>query len=510
MIGVYPEHISKIDEYAEKELNISAVTLMGRAGAAVAREALAMTKNTESPRILILCGGGNNGGDGYAAAPILIENGARVTVIDVFGAGQRSETGRHYLSELEKLQKPITLDDLAVREIASLFRDCDLIIDAILGTGARRELSPSLSAVADIINDIPAPVLAVDVPLGVRADDGTLAKSYVKANKTLMLSYPKTGLYSYPARSACGELTCDGIGINGEVINTAFGLSHTVTDRDVINAMLPRRPQNTHKGSFGTLCALCGSRGYRGAAILASSAALRMGVGIVRLISDPSVCDAACPALPEVIYSPVSYETDTQEEIVEKLIGATAILVGCGCGVAEKMYTIVCKLLKTEGCPLILDADALNSLSKYGVDALKDSKRQVLITPHPAEMARLCGITTAEVSENRLNVAKNFSREYGVITLLKGASTVITDGERVMINPCGNSSLAKGGSGDVLAGAISSLAAQGIPLFDSAVCGAYLHAKAGEELSLLYSEYGVRPSELPSAMAKIICGLQQL
>ena len=503
MICVFPEYISKIDEYAEKELNISAKTLMGRAGDAVAQEALVMTEGEKSPRITVLCGGGNNGGDGYAAALTLKRNGALLTVIDVFSSGQRTYAGKYYLSEYENTEGVYKLSELSDGELFSIFSHSDLIIDAILGTGAKKDLSDTLCALADAVNASGARVLAVDVPLGVSALDGTLAKKYIKADKTLMLSYAKTGLYSYPAREACGELLCDGIGINGEKINAAFSLSHTVADDDAVREMLPERKKNSHKGSFGTLSMLCGSEKYRGAAILSAHAALHTGVGIARLVSDGCVCDSACPTLPEVIYSPTK-EKDTPEEIIEKLGPATAVLVGCGCDTTEKLYTIVCNLLKADGCPVVLDADALNALSKYGVDILLASKRKVIITPHPAEMARLCRISTAEVSADRMNTAREFSRKYGVVTLLKGASTIITDGERVMINASGNSSLAKGGSGDTLAGAISSFLAQGVEPFCAAACGAYIHARAGEELSLEYSEFGVRPFDLAPAMAKII------
>ncbi len=508
MICVLPEYISKIDEYAEKELNISAKTLMGRAGDAVAREALAMTEGKKSPSITLLCGGANNGGDGYASAATLKKHGARVTLIDVFSSGQRTEAGKYYLSKCEKTEKIYKLSEYSEDELFALFSNSDLIIDAILGTGARKDLDATLCTLADKVNSSGARVLAVDVPLGVCAKDGTVAEKYIKADKTIMLSYAKIGLYSYPAKEICGELLCDGIGINGEKINSAFSLTHTVTDDDVVREMLPKREKNTHKGTFGTLSMLCGSKKYRGAAILSAHASLLTGAGIVKLVSHSSVCDSACPILPEVIYSPIE-DNVTPDEIIEKLTPASAILLGCGCETSEKLYTIVCKLLKTEGAPIVLDADALNSLAEYGVEVLRSSNRKVIITPHPAEMARLCKISTKEVSADRMNIAREFSSEYGVVTLLKGASTVISDGARIMINNSGNSSLAKGGSGDTLAGAIASLLAQGALPFEAAVCGAYIHARAGEELSHVYSEYGVRPFDLAPGMAKIINGIIQ-
>ena len=187
MICVFPEYISKIDEYAEKELNISAKTLMGRAGDAVAREALAMTEGKKSPSITLLCGGANNGGDGYASAVTLKKHGARVTLIDVFSSGQRTEAGKYYLSECEKTEKIYKLSEYSEDELFALFSNSDLIIDAILGTGARKDLDATLCALADKVNSSGARVLAVDVPLGVCAKDGTISEKYIKADKTIML-----------------------------------------------------------------------------------------------------------------------------------------------------------------------------------------------------------------------------------------------------------------------------------------------------------------------------------
>ena len=503
MICVKSEVIPKIDEYASRELNIPVATLMARAGEAVFTEATAMLDGIEKPRVTLLCGCGNNAGDGYCAATMLTEAGARVTAIDALGLGARTECASLYYEKFKSNGEIISLNTLSSDELAEILASSDLIIDAIFGTGARLELGEELSSLAKAVNSSGKRVLAVDVPLGVNATDATLCDSYIVAEKTVTLAYAKIGLFSYPAKEVCGEIKNYPIGLNSREIEEKFALSDFVTDSDTVRGLLKKRERNTHKGAYGNMYALCGSDKYRGAAALACHSALRMGAGIVRLFSDPSVCDACVGELPEVIYSPVTSETDANL-LSRELDRASAILVGCGCGVGKELYRIVYSLLSREGCPLVLDADALNTLAELGVDALTSAKRQVIVTPHPTEMARLCAISTADVQKNRINIAKEFSRKYGVITVLKGASTVVTDGERVAIDIEGTPALAKGGSGDVLAGALASLLSQGFDAFYSSAVAVYLHSLAGADCSREYSEYGVRASDLPCAMARAL------
>lgn len=291
----------------------------------------------------------------------------------------------------------------------------------------------------------------------------------------------------------------------------SFVFTRQIVDDEYVKNTLPKRGKNTHKGSFGRVAIVAGSEKYRGAALLSCEAAARCGAGLVSLYTEESVLSFVGRKRPEFLFEalpPSSAWTEEETEaLAHRLNGARAVLVGPGCGKTEGVLSLVKALLSTDGPPLVLDADALNMLSTLedrGKALLSGAARAVCLTPHPTELARLSGKTTAEVQADRIATAMDHARETGVGLLLKGAGTVVTDGETVSVNPSGSSALAKGGSGDVLAGAVAALLAQGTTPLDALRLGAYLHGKAGDTLAADRSDYGVLPSELPLAMAREI------
>ena len=496
MIAISPKMTEGIDRFAEEQLGIPTKLLMERAGLAVAKRVA--ERIPVGGRVLILAGGGNNGGDGYAAAIALAERGYCAIVCDVLLRGQRSEAGRHFLAAYKRaVGEPISLD-----EAEKWPHDC--LVDAILGTGAHMPLSEALYPAAALIKRSSAYKIAVDLPLGADAEDGLVDPHAVRVDETLMLGFPKYGLYSYPAREYVGRLMLDDIGLDTRQVRALIGDSEHLCALSDIKALLPTRERNSHKGSFGHLLLLAGSRRYRGAPLMAAAAALRMGAGLCTLASCDEVCAAAAIALPELILAPLS----AHDDILPLCEGRSAILLGCGSGsddvTAERTYT----LLATEGAPLLLDADGINVLATpEGRIRLAETKRRVILTPHPAEFARLIGKDTATVQAERLPMARRFAAAYPHITLvLKGAATIVAEGERFAINQTGGPALAKGGSGDVLAGAIASLLATGLSAYDAARIGVCLHGAAGDRLEGRYSPLGVRPTDLPSAMAEVLAG----
>ncbi len=278
--------------------------------------------------------------------------------------------------------------------------------------------------------------------------------------------------------------------------------------RDLVREILPKREKNTHKGSYGRAVLLCGSEAYRGAAILAAESALRMGSGLVCLCSESVVISDCCIRLPEAIYTVSGEICKLKLSDFKRLTeGATAILIGCGTEKSEALGELIISILGEAGVPLVIDADGINSLAllnEKSIFALKNAKRQVVLTPHPAEMGRLLSMPVSTLQENRLKIAEKFAKENNVTLVLKGNKTIVTDGESLKIDGIGGPELAKGGSGDVLAGAITSFLSQGITPMNSAVAAVYLHSEAGRTLSDEYSEYGVCPSELPKQMAREI------
>ena len=272
---------------------------------------------------------------------------------------------------------------------------------------------------------------------------------------------------------------------------------------------MPERSADTNKGSYGKALLITGSSKYEGAGRLSLEAALRGGAGITTFLSTSALRDRLIPDFPEAIYEPL---LDSIEENTAKIISLskkhTATLIGSGSGASEELYNLVFQILASEGKTVVLDADALNSISLYGdPSVLKKSKRPLVLTPHPMELSRLTGISVEEINSNRITLAKSFAKENNCILLLKGAATIITDGKTLYVNSSGNSALAKGGSGDVLAGLLVSLLAFSENPLKTTALAAFVHGKAGDCLSEIYSEFGVTPKDLPKQIAKTLKSL---
>lgn len=271
-----------------------------------------------------------------------------------------------------------------------------------------------------------------------------------------------------------------------------------ITTKEHILSILPKRSAVSHKGTFGSAMLICGSESMRGAAALATLGALRCGAGLVTLASYKEVIDS----LSGTLYEPLWLDRDKTDVICES-DKMSAVGIGCGLGQSRHTYKTVKWLLEREGAPLVIDADGINVLAG-SAKLLKKAKRKVILTPHPREFSRLCGISVRDIQEHREEFAHAFAKEYNVTLLLKGHGTVISDRNEVFVNPTGNSALAKGGTGDVLCGMICAFLAQGASPLDAAVIGAYIHGLAGERLSQKHSEYGVLASEIPLEAAKIL------
>ena len=499
MLSLFPEHIPEVDKRALARMGLDEETLIRRAGEAVAEE---VAKRRAPTSVLIFCGCGNNGADGYATALSLSARGFRVLCVDVLGKGQRSEGGAGVLAAYTALLgAPLSLKE-------GLAAEAEICVDAVLGSGARKEEpTGDLFAVWRYFTEKSAFKVAVDLPLGVDAAYGTLARKHLTVDLTIMLSFAKTGLLSYPAREACGELVRRGLGIDDPSLVEGLP-THLVADDEYVKNALPKRGKNSHKGSFGRVAIVAGSKKYRGAALLSAEAAARCGAGLVSLYTEESVLAFVGRKRPEFLFTalpPSSAWTEREVlSLVDDVNSASALLVGPGCDRTQGALALILSLLQREGAPLVLDADALNllaSLEDKGRTALKGAQRAVCLTPHPAELARLLGVTVSAVQEDRMAVAMAYARDTGVYLLLKGAATVLTDGKEVSLNTTGSSALAKGGSGDVLAGAVAAFLAGGAPPLDALRLAAYLHGRAGDTLAESRSEYGVLPSELPLAMA---------
>lgn len=496
-----PDMISKIDNYAHEVLGIPKRELMRRSAEAVLRAI--NLKYPSAHSVVILAGKGNNGGDGYALAAL--SEGRSVTVCDVFSAGQRTDEGAFWLEKArERVEIVKGLTDSLYERIAS----SDLVVDAIFGTGFTGEPPKELASLAEAVKLSTAVKVAVDVPLGANALDGSVCKVNIPADLTVTLSYPKPGLLSYPARNMVGELLHSDIGLPKEKIEEAFEFNHYSLDTETARAIFPNRKINGNKGSFGKTTLIVGSEKYRGAAHLAVEAALRSGAGIVRLVAVEELCREIRLKFPEVIYFPA--QISERDKILDFCKDSSSVLIGCGSTVSRELCLMTELLIEEYEGRMVLDADALNSVSAFSSpEILKKAKNKVLITPHPLELSRLSGASVAEIEAARLSFAKSFAEKYSCVLLLKGASTVITDGAVTYVNDIATTALSKGGSGDVLSGAVASLLAFSPSPVKAAALAAFVHATAGKNLEAELSSLGVTPSDLPKEMAKILCTIEK-
>ena len=489
--------IKQIDLYAEKELNIDTRELMARSGLAVAERALKMSGSGDT--VLVLCGKGNNGGDGYAAAMHLSKE-RNVKILAPFGAEQKNQCGKFYFEKCRELGICIRSGIDGAKE---LIKSSSLIIDAIFGIGFSGELSFELCALSELIRESGKPVLAVDLPLGIDGDTARVATGAIKADATVALTLKKPAHVSYPAKEYMGSVSLCTIGLDEYLDRFEYNIFEA--DEELFRSAFPKRDPMANKGSFGKTVHVTGSEKYRGAAHLALEASLRSGVGITYHAGGGELAKELRLKFPEAIYIDM-IKGALEEDPIAKAVGKySSVLIGSGSSISKELSELIESVIKTDGAPLVLDADGINSLAKYSsAEVLKSAKRTVILTPHPLELSRLFGYSPDDINKNRLPLAMELAKEYGIILLLKGAGTVITDGERAYINTSGSTALSKGGSGDVLAGLLASAVASAEDTLAAVAACAYIHGRAGDTLSAELSDYGVTPSDLPMEIGRHI------
>lgn len=508
------EEIRSVDKKAIEKLGIPGVVLMENAGTAVVRQIEKNLGNLKDKKVCIFAGKGNNGGDGYVIARHLYNKGVKVKVF-LLGA-QEAVVGDAKIN-LDILQS-MGLDVIEVSEnrdwdkvkIAAAFSD--FLVDALLGTGFKGELAGNMLEAAKIINSSGKIVFAVDVPSGVNADNGQVAGASVRADYTVTFSLIKPGLLLYPGAEQAGKIYVEDIGIPHAVVEDTKIRQNAVRAAE-IQSMLVKRPAAAHKGMCGRVAVLAGSTGLTGAAVLTSMAAMRSGAGLVTLgipaslnpILEVKLTEVMTKPLPEVPGGAVSLES--VPGFLELAAKSEAVAIGPGLGGAGETKDAVRELIKIIDKPLILDADALNALSG-APHLLKEAKALAVITPHPGEMARLTGLSIAEVNSERIEVARMSACDWNCIVVLKGAPTVVAfpDGE-VYINTTGNAGMATGGAGDVLTGVIAAFIAQGLSSHEAAVVGVYVHGLAGD-IAAQTGVVGRVAGDILSALPAAIYGLQ--
>lgn len=430
-------------------------------------------------KIAVICGCGNNGGDGFVIANLLFENGADVTVFTPLGS-PATEDADYYFKKLSFVKFS--------NEFEEKF---DIIIDAVFGIGLSRAPDIKLTELFSKINQSDAIKISVDIPSGVNSDTGEVFTNAVKADLTVTFIALKPCFLLPKASDFCGEVIVADIGV--KPIDYYF--------ETIEKPSFPKRKRNSHKGSYGTALIIAGSYGMAGAAMLSSKAALRSGLGIAKCVLCESIYPAFTAYLPEAVCIPTKQTKNGTLnnrflDIKKLCYNADAILFGCGVRTDNSTKKILKNIIKQSKIPTVIDADGINCLSQ-NIELLKESKAPIILTPHPAEMARLCNTTVNYVEHNRLTIAQNFAKNNNCTVILKGANTVtaFADG-KIFVNTCGNSGMATGGSGDVLAGIIVSLLAQGFDIQFAVNAAVYLHSHAGDKAALKRGMHAILPSDI--------------
>ena len=497
------EQMRELDRRAIEQARIPSVNLMERAAEGICAAALELLPERAGKcRAAVFCGSGNNGGDGIAAARLLFLSGVRTRV---FLAGSYEKLTPDALEMTRRLSdcgielEPFDPDSADQRDWTMR---CDLLVDALFGTGLSREIAPgTLSAAAvDRINAAPGKVVAADIASGVAADSGNVLGRAVRADVTVTFTLPKIGHYAGDGAAASGEVRVRDIGIPR---NLAEGLvcAAQTTEPEFIRASLPRRKPEGHKGTFGKLLIVGGSGAYTGAPYLAAEAAQRTGCGLVFLgvprgiwAVEAAKCAGPMPfALPADKHTAV-LTAKALPEIERRLNGCDVLALGPGLGRSAQSDGLALTLLRRTEKPVVLDADGINALSGH-IDCLDARRGRVtILTPHDGEFARLGGNLSGG---DRVKTAREFAMAHGCVLVLKGHHTVTaTPQGNVLVNNTGNSGLARGGSGDVLTGMIASLLCQGATPAQAAACGVWLHGRAGDFAAAELTEYCVTPPDI--------------
>ncbi|MBM3212060.1 NAD(P)H-hydrate dehydratase [Candidatus Poribacteria bacterium] len=510
---VTAEEMRNIDQQTIQKIGIPGIVLMENAGIGVVN---AIEKKYGLKKISIFVGKGNNGGDGLVVARHLLNKGYPVKTYIISDPNAFTGDALINLKIAQNMNLPLdfVLSELELEKHKENMAGSELLVDAIFGTGLRGPVRGFSASVIEFVNSLAKPIVAIDLPSGLDANTGKVEGSCIKASLTVTMALPKRGLLLYPGASYTGELQVVDISIPGSIIESQ-GITISLLQASDAIKLLPDRPQDAHKGTFGRAFILAGSVGFTGAAALTSEAALRVGAGLVTLgipkslnpIMEVKLTEVMTKPLPETEY--MTLATNAKEEIMKNLENADILAIGPGLSRNSETASLIQILSKEVQIPKVIDADGLNALSDNR-SILKELAPKTILTPHPGEMARLLGSTILQVQSDRIGIAQSFAKENGVVLVLKGAPTVISDPQgNVFVNTTGNPGLASGGTGDVLTGAITGFLAQGLDAFDAAVLGVYVHGLAGDLAEMVYGNAGMLAQDVIHQLPKVIQKLKQ-
>ena len=492
-------------------LGLGWLRLMENAGSAAAK-IIRSRFDLKDRKVVIVCGKGNNGGDGYVIARKLQENNIPSRIIAV-GTPSTDSAKEMFSKAINIGLRPLDFESYE-QLCCKYIQEADFVIDAIFGTGFHGAPQDSFSSAIKAINSSDATVVAIDIPSGINSDTGLSEGDFVSADMTVTFAAYKPCHLLYPSNEHCGKVTVASIGIPDAAEKNLPHFAKTVTDEDALK-LLPKRGVNHHKGLSGTAGLYVGNAGMAGAAIIAAKGAVRSGVGVANLIITESIYPVVAPCVPEAVCTLLSGSTsahnpDDAKTVASTLNRCTAALVGCGIGQTKYASYNVENILKSCKVPLVLDADGINIASSC-IDILREYDAPKILTPHPKEAARLMGCSVEEVLKNRARSASIIAKFTKSVTILKGADSIIADSDgRLYFITDGNPGMATAGTGDMLAGMAVAFMAQGLSARDSAILSAKLHALSGDRGVKISSVLSLTPTDMLEELPKVISNLYSM
>lgn len=497
---IYTSAQMKQIEASANQNGYAYIDMMNRAGIACAEE-IEKAFLSLNEKVAVICGKGKNGGDGFVAAEHLRSKGYSVSVILACGQPAADDAALMY----DKMNGITVTDWLSEKEQAlKIIFNADVIVDCVFGFGFKGEADSSASELFAAVNASGAKKASVDLPSGAECDTGKVNGECIRADLTLAISCRKPAHVLKPSASYCGKIKTVDIGLDASGVEEEF---FVFTSKN--KPTLKKREPVSHKGDYGRLLSVCGSKKYPGAAYFAASGAVRIGTGLVTCAFPDSAYPAIASKLNEPIMMPLPCCEDgfLARGALDALLPAAqksdCVLFGCGIGQTLGTASVAEEILGQTTCPLVIDADGINLISS-NINMLETVRGRAIITPHPGEMAKLLRLNTEQVESNRILLTKAVAKQFGITVVLKGANTVVSDGDTVYVNRTGNAGMARGGSGDLLAGIIAGLVAQGYPLMQAAVTGVYIHGKAGDLAAAKLSQTGMTPTDMIQALPSLL------
>lgn len=544
---VTTKQMVKVEKQAKK-LGVAPKELMKNAGRKIAERVMqicsAEHQNPERTSVVFLAGSGNNGGDCFVAANILVYRGYHVTVINLVKepstdlakeffemlpdkvniiTGYRSEnvaaaieaaeldystlydkniTSLKGKKELTAIEKILIKDEERMTAVRRAVVSSDVLVDGVFGTGFKGKLDSDLMVIFSIGTS--GYKLSIDIPSGGDGSKGTVSPGSFKADETLCLGCLKFGMTQYPLKKLCGKINVADIGIPSaayDILESEHGY-HRI-DRDSLAGFPPKRERDAHKGIFGTVLVISGSSTMRGAAAFAALGALRSGTGHVKVASVERCIDTVASLAPEATYLELNsdsngfmvFDDNTKEKLLEAMKKSSAVVIGSGMGVTKDTMEILRFVIANSFCPVIIDADGINCIAS-DIEILVNRKSEVILTPHPGEMARLLNCDAQTINDNRIMVAEKYAEKHGVTVVLKGAGTIVSNKFNTAANHTGNAGMSRGGSGDILSGIIGAIVAQGFSPFDAACAGVYMHGLAGDAAAEKFGQEAMLPRDI--------------